>query len=144
MMQCEPFGADGPAGVADALDSSISSAIVEQTATAIFMPNTKAREEHYCKGFGLSAQEFEFIRSLPAHSRCFLVRQANRSVVVRLDLNGMPDVLTVLSGRESSVRRLDELRASVGDDPAHWYPLLTRGQWPGGASNDDFWLEAAE
>src|SRR6478672_2835853 len=129
---------------ADALDSSIASAIVEQTATAIFMPNQKAREEHYCKGFGLSAQEFEFIRSLPAHSRCFLVRQANRSVVVRLDLNGMPDVLTVLSGRESSVRRLDELRASVGEDPAQWYPLLTRGQWPGGASNDDFWLEAAE
>ena len=85
---------------ADALDSSIASAIVEQTATAIFMPNQKAREEHYCKGFGLSAQEFEFIRSLPAHSRCFLVRQANRSVVVRLDLNGMPDMLTVLSGRE--------------------------------------------
>ena len=50
------------------------------------MPNTKAREEHYCEGFGLSAQELEFIRSLPAHSRCFLVRQANRSVVVRLDL----------------------------------------------------------
>ena len=103
---------------ADALDSSIASAIVEQTATAIFMPNTKAREEHYCKGFGLSAQEFEFIRSLPAHSHCFLVRQANRSVVVRLDLGGMPDVLTVLSGREASVRRLDEIRAAVGDDPA--------------------------
>ena len=129
---------------ADALDSSISSAIVEQTATAIFMPNTKAREEHYCKGFGLSAQEFEFIRSLPAHSHCFLVRQANRSVVVRLDLNGMPDVLTVLSGRESSVRRLDELRASVGDDPAQWYPLLTRADWPGAPASDDFWLEAAE
>jgi glycosyltransferase involved in cell wall biosynthesis len=96
------------------------------------------------EGFGLSAQEFEFIRSLPVHSRCFLVRQANRSVVVRLDLSGMPDVLTVLSGRESSVRRLDELRASVGDDPAHWYPLLTRAQWPGAASTDDFWLEAAE
>src|SRR5689334_2441948 len=71
---------------ADALDSSIASAIVEQTATAIFMPNTKAREEHYCKGFGLSAQEFEYIKSLPVHSHCFLVRQANRSVVVRLDL----------------------------------------------------------
>jgi len=131
---------------ADALDSSISSAIVEQTAAAIFMPNTKAREEHYCKGFGLSAQEFEFIRSLPVHSRCFLVRQANRSVVVRLDLNGMPELLTVLSGRESSVRRLDELRAAVGDDPAHWYPLLTRAPWPGtpAGSDDDFWLEAAE
>ena len=129
---------------ADALDSSISSAIVEQTATAIFMPNNKAREEHYCKGFGLSAQEFEFIRSLPAHSRCFLVRQGNRSVVVRLDLNGMPDLLTVLSGRESSVRKLDELRASVGDSPANWYPLLTRSTWPGSAPGDDYWLEAAE
>ena len=129
---------------ADALDSSIASAIVEQTATAIFMPNQKAREEHYCKGFGLSSQEFEFIRSLPAHSRCFLVRQANRSVVVRLDLNGMPDVLTVLSGRESSVRRLDELRASVGDDPANWYPLLTRAPWPGTPPGDEYWLEAAE
>jgi type IV secretion system protein VirB4 len=129
---------------ADALDSSISSAIVEQTATAIFMPNTKAREEHYCKGFGLSAQEFEFIRSLPAHSRCFLVRQANRSVVVRLDLNGMPDVLTVLSGRESSVRRLDEIRAAVGDDPALWYPMLTREPWPGSPPSDEYWLEAAE
>jgi type IV secretion system protein VirB4 len=129
---------------ADALDSSIASAIVEQTATSIFMPNTKAREEHYCKGFGLSAQEYEFIRSLPAHSRCFLVRQANRSVVVRLDLNGMPDLLTVLSGRESSVRKLDELRGSVGDNPANWYPLLTRTPWPGTAPGEDYWLEAAE
>jgi len=131
---------------ADALDSSIASAIVEQTATAIFMPNNKAREEHYCTGFGLSAQELDFIRSLPAHSHCFLVRQANRSVVVRLDLGGMPDLLTVLSGRESGVRKLDELRASVGDDPAAWYPLLTRSPWPGSppSGDDDFWREAAE
>src|SRR4051794_38764216 len=129
---------------ADALDSSIASAIVEQTATAIFMPNTKAREEHYCKGFGLSAQEFEFIRSLPVHSHCFLVRQANRSVVVKLDLGGMPEMLTVLSGREAMVRRLDEIRAAVGDDPAQWYPMLTRAQWPGASTDDDFWLEAAE
>ena len=129
---------------ADALNSSISSAIVEQTATAIFMPNSKAREEEYCTGFGLSAQELEFVRSLPAHSRCFLVRHANSSVVVRLDLSGMPDILTILSGRESSVRRLDELRASVGDDPARWYPLLTRAEWPGQAADDDHWLEAAE
>jgi len=129
---------------ADALDSSIASAIVEQTATAIFMPNAKAREEHYCKGFGLTGQEFEFIRSLPAHSRCFLVRQANRSVVVRLDLKAMPDLLTVLSGRESSVRRLDEIRASVGDDPSVWYPILTQAPWPGVSGDDILWAAAAE
>jgi type IV secretion system protein VirB4 len=45
-------------------------------------------------------------------------------VVARLNLSAMPDLLTVLSGRESSVRRLDELRAEVGDDPADWLPRL--------------------
>jgi type IV secretion system protein VirB4 len=128
---------------ADALNSSIASAIVEQTATSIFMPNAKAREEEYCKGFGLTPQEFEFVRSLPTHTRCFLVRQANRSAVLRLDLGGMPELLTVLSGHESTVRRLDNIRASVGDDPQNWYSLLTGAPWPGD-SVDKFWLEAAE
>jgi type IV secretion system protein VirB4 len=36
----------------------------------------------------------------------------------------MDDILTVLSGREASVRRLDALRAQHGDDPAVWLPLL--------------------
>ena len=129
---------------ADALDSSISSAIVEQTATAIFMPNAKAREEEYCKGFGLSQQEFEFIRSLPTHSRCFLVRQANRSVVVRLDLSGMPDLMILLSGREASIRKLDELRARWGDNPADWYEALTKTSWPGQLRHEQLSLEAAE
>jgi type IV secretion system protein VirB4 len=128
----------------DALESSISTAIVEQTATAIFMPNAKAREEDYCKGFGLTAHEFEFVRSLPSDSRCFLVRQGNRSAVVRLDLSGMPELVAMLSGRESTVRRLDELRALVGDDPASWYPLLTRAPWPGRAVEAELWLEAAQ
>ena len=129
----------------DALDSRISAALVEQTATMIFMPNPKAKAEDYCAGFGLSAHELDLIRSLPAHSRCFLIRHANHSVVVRLDLSGMPELLTVLSGREATVRRLDTIRASVGDDPAHWYPLLTRAPWPGDdADGDGMYLEAAE
>ena len=129
----------------DALDSRISAALVEQTATMIFMPNAKAKAEDYCAGFGLSAHELELIRSLPTHSRCFLIRHANHSVVVRLDLSGLPELLTVLSGREASVRRLDAIRRSVGDDPAHWYPLLTRAPWPGPEAEDDImFLEAAE
>ncbi len=115
----------------DALDSRISTALVEQTATMIFMPNARARAEDYCDGFGLTEHEFHLIKSLPAHSRCFLVRQPDASVVVRLDLSNAPEVLTILSGRESSVRRLDLLREAVGDDPAQWYPALTNRRWPG-------------
>lgn len=115
----------------DALESRISSALVEQTATMVFMPNSRARPEDYCDGFGLTSHEFALIRSLPAHSRCFLVRQPDASVVVRLDLSGASEVLTILSGRESAVRELDALRKNLGDDPAAWYPALTGQDWPG-------------
>jgi type IV secretion system protein VirB4 len=133
----------------DALDSRIATALVEQTATMIFMPNSRARAEDYCEGFGLTSHELDVIRSLPAHSRCFLIRQADASVVVRLDLSGMPEVLTVLSGRESTVRKLDQLRETYGDAPAAWYPALTGAAWPdaswlNGDEHADMWIEAAE
>lgn len=127
----------------DALDSRIAAAIVEQTATQIFMPNARAREEDYCGGFGLSPHELELVKALPASSRCFLVRHANHSVVLRLDLSGMADVLMVLSGREASVRRLDMIRAATGDDPARWYPILVGVPWPGAPDLMPM-LEAAE
>jgi type IV secretion system protein VirB4 len=119
----------------DALESRISTALVEQTATMIFMPNARARSEDYCDGFGLTRHELALIRNLPAHSRCFLIRQPDASVVVRLDLSGAPEVLTVLSGRESSVRRLDLLREAIGDAPADWFPALTGRAWPGGSDD---------
>jgi type IV secretion system protein VirB4 len=131
----------GTQSARDALESSISSAIVEQTATQIFMPNAKARAEDYCVGFGLSAHELDLIRALPPTSHCFLVRHANHSVVIRLDLSGMGEILTVLSGREASVRKLDALRAKLGDDPAQWYTSLTGKPWPGAPETHQ---EAAE
>ncbi|MBN90642.1 MAG: type VI secretion protein [Erythrobacteraceae bacterium] len=120
----------------DALESRISTALVEQTATMVFMPNSRARPEDYCDGFGLTEHELALIRTLPAHSRCFLVRQPDASVVVRLDLSGAPEVLTLLSGRESSVRRLDLLREALGDAPSEWFPALTGTRWPGGANDE--------
>lgn len=125
----------------DALESQISAALIEQTATMIFTPNPKAREEDYCGGFNLSRHELELIRALPAHSRCFLVRHANHSIVARLDLSGMPELLTILSGREASVRKLDLLRAEVGDHPSDWLPRFAGIAWPG---SENEWLEAAE
>lgn len=129
----------------DALDSRIATALVEQTATMLFMPNARAKPEDYCDGFGLTAHELEVIRSLPAQSGCFLIRQPDASVVVRLDLSGMPEVLTILSGRESIVRRLDNLRAEYGDKPSAWYSALTGEMWPGESpEGEDIWTEAAE
>lgn len=108
----------------DALESRIASAIVDQAATQIFMPNPRAKAEHYCDGFGLSAHEFEIIRVLPDTSRAFLIKHGRDSVVAQLDLSGERDLLTMLSGRETTVRRLDAIRAETGDDPLQWMPRL--------------------
>jgi type IV secretion system protein VirB4 len=108
----------------DALESRIASAIIEQAATQIFMINPRARAEDYINGFGLSRHEFDLVRTMPDDSHCFLVRHGNDSVVVRLDLSGERDLLTILSGRESTVRLFDELVARTGPDPANWMKQL--------------------
>jgi type IV secretion system protein VirB4 len=108
----------------DALESRISSAIIEQAATQIFMPNPRARAEDYIDGFGLTPHEFELVRTLPDSAHCFLVRHGNESVVARLDLSGEKDLLTILSGREATVRLFDELVGRTGPDPASWMPAL--------------------
>ena len=121
----------GTQSARDALDSRIASAIIEQAATQIFMPNPRAQQEDYCVGFGLTEHELDLVRGLPPQSRGFLVKHGNHSVVARLDLADMPDLLVALSGRESSVRRLDELRTRLGDRPAAWWPHLMGSPWPG-------------
>jgi type IV secretion system protein VirB4 len=108
----------------DALQSRIASAIIEQAATQIFMANPKAQAADYVDGFGLTAHEFELVRALPDTARCFLVKHGNESVVARLNLDGERDLLTILSGRERSVRLLDDIRSNVGDDPKAWMPRL--------------------
>ena len=117
----------GTQSAADALTSRIASAIIEQAATQIFMVNPKAQRAEYVTGFGLTNHEFELIRTLPDTARCFLIKHGNDSVVARLNLAGMPDLLKVLSGRESAVRELDTLRAAHGDAPDAWLPHLLKG-----------------
>lgn len=108
----------------DALESRIASAIIEQAATQIFMANPKARAADYMEGFGLTAHEYELVRTLPDNAHCFLIKHGAESVVARLDLSAERDLLTILSGRERTVRLLDEIRATSGDDPAEWLPRL--------------------
>ncbi len=108
----------------DALESKIASAIIEQAATQIFMSNPKAQASEYVEGFGLTSHELELVRTIPDSAHCFLIKHGNDSVVVRLNLTGEKDLLTVLSGRERTVRLLDQIRLETGDDPADWLPRL--------------------
>lgn len=108
----------------DALESRIASAIIEQAATQIFMINPKARAEDYMGGFGLTPHEFNLVRTLPDNSHCFLIKHGHESVVARLNLTGEKELLTVLSGREETVRAFDALNIGTGTASADWISTL--------------------
>ena len=110
----------------DVLKSPIAKAIIEQSATMIFLPNPTADEKDYVEGFKTTKMEYEFIRSLAEESRCFVVKQGHRSTVCRLDLGGgrFDDELAVLSGSTDNLELLESALDEVGDDPKDWLPLF--------------------
>ena len=114
----------GTQSAADIVRSSSASTLIEQTATNVFFPNPKADDESYRKAFRLSEREVHWIRGSTPESRSFLIKHGRDSVIAKLNLAGMPDIIKVLSGRTETVAELAELRARVGDDPAVWLPLF--------------------
>jgi type IV secretion system protein VirB4 len=114
----------GTQSAADIVRSNSASTLIEQTATNVFFPNPKADDESYARAFRLSEREVTWIRSTVPESRSFLIKHGRDSVIARLNLAGMPDIIKVLSGRTETVAELDALRARVGDDPAVWLPIF--------------------
>lgn len=111
--------------VEDASKSSISDTLIQQTATQIFLPNLKATSV-YKTTFMLSEREFQLVKTTDPGTRFFLVKQGTSSVVARIDLSGMGDVINILSGRASTVAILDEVRKTYGDDPNIWIPIFDK------------------
>jgi type IV secretion system protein VirB4 len=99
--------------------------LVQQTATQIFLPNPKATDE-YRKIFMLSEREFNLLKTTDPGSRYFLLKQGGDVVIARIDLSGMDDVITILSGRAETVGILDKIRAEMGDDPSRWIPVFLK------------------
>jgi type IV secretion system protein VirB4 len=106
----------------DALGSSVGDAIIEQSPTQVFFPNPRASEKDYCEGFGLSRHELKLVRELTPESRCFLLRHGTDSVIAKLDLSGMEDFVSVLSGRTETVSVMHQLQKRYGDNPELWLP----------------------
>ncbi len=108
----------------DVLVHRIGKTMVEQSVTQIFLPNPKADHDDYVQGFKVTEAEYGIIKSLGESSRLFLVKQGHRSAVVKFDLDGMNDILNVISGTTDNVELLDDIRARVGDDPKVWMPIF--------------------
>ena len=115
----------GTQSAADIVRSKSANTLIEQTATNIFFPNPKADDESYRKAFRLSGREVEWIRTSVPEQRSFLIKHGQDSVIARLNLSGMPDLIKVLSGRTETVAELELLIEAVGPDPKDWLPIFT-------------------
>jgi type IV secretion system protein VirB4 len=115
---------------ADALDSKIAAALLEQTPTKIFLPNEYADEGDYRDGFKLTPAEWALLRPLTKSSRKFLLKQAAGSALVDFNLSGrdgtgMDAEMAILSGTERLIRLTDRLAEEHGGElPPNWISLL--------------------
>lgn len=125
----------GTQSAADVVRSDLRNTIIEQTSSNIFFPNAAADEESYRRAFGLSEKEFRFIKQADKSSRTFLIKHAQDSIIARLDLSAMPDLVKVLSGRPDTVRECEELRKLHGDEPGAWLPYFCNWNQPARAQH---------
>ncbi|MEY9625104.1 VirB4 family type IV secretion/conjugal transfer ATPase [Sinorhizobium fredii] len=105
---------------ADIVKAKASHTLIEQSATNIHFPNPRADEESYIKRLGLTVKEFNFIKNTPPEKRAFLIKHGNDSVIARLDLSTMPDLVKVLSGTKKTIEECAALREKYGDEPENW------------------------
>ena len=110
----------GTQSAADIAKAKASHTLIEQTATHIHFPNPRADEESYIKRFDLTMKEFNFIKATPPEKRTFLIKHGNDSVIARLDLSAMPDLVKVLSGRKETIEECARLRELHGEEPERW------------------------
>jgi type IV secretion system protein VirB4 len=115
----------GTQSAADIVRSQAANTLIEQTSTNVFFPNSKADDESYKKAFQLSDREIRWIRETVPEARSFLIKHGQDSVIAKLDLGSMPDLIKVLSGRTETVAELHALIEKVGDDPKAWLPIFT-------------------
>jgi len=116
----------------DALQSDISAALIEQTATLILLPNPNANHEDYIDGLKLTDAEFQVVKSLDERSRCFLVKQGHGSTVCQLNLRGMDDALSVISASTDNIEIMHRVLREQADSEHVSPDELQPEQWLGG------------
>lgn len=106
--------------VEDACMSPISSTLISQVATHIYLPNPRASRDIYINRLNMTPAEFELFMSLGEDSRCFMIKQGGSAAIAKLDLFGFDDELLVLSGTPELAELSEELANTYGEHPDNW------------------------
>ncbi|MBT2304008.1 conjugal transfer protein TrbE [Variovorax paradoxus] len=106
--------------------SPLGSTLLSQFPTQLLLPNGEAEQADYIDGLKLTPREFQLIKYTEENSGQFLLKKGAESVLVRLDLSGMDDMLAVLSASLDNVEVMHAAIAEAGPEPAEWLPLFLK------------------
>ncbi|EOV0110335.1 conjugal transfer protein TraE [Vibrio parahaemolyticus] len=109
----------------DAIECDIFPAIVQQTATKVYLPNPDAEYPAY-KKCNLTQGDFTKLQALAKDSHTMLIKQSNTSCFARFDLAGFDEFFPILSGETADIVLCETIRAEVGDNPDVWIPELMK------------------
>lgn len=108
------------------IKSSLTSAIRDNVATEIYLPNPKANKKTYIEHLNITPAEYAFIQETSPESRLFLYKQKHEAIICKADLSTLPEEIRILSGNTSSVALMDAIIEEVGDNPDIWLPIFVQ------------------
>lgn len=100
------------------LQSSVKDIVLDNCPTQLYFGNDKANEKIYVDALKLSQEELQVIRHFVKSEHWMLLKHANDSVVVRLNLAKKAKYLPVLSSNAETISRFENLCDTKL--PANW------------------------
>ncbi len=105
--------------------SYVTRRIMPLIATKIILPNANA-SQNYKTIFGLNENEFNATIKLDKKSHQFVLKRGEDSVICKLSLQGMDNLLAVLSATQENLLLAKSLIAQFGENPENWLPEYFR------------------
>ena len=105
--------------IEDISESSITNSLLQKIPTQLYLPNKKATYAYH-EVFGLTDEEFALLKKMKQKYHHFLLKYKGESIVGTLNLEGMDDLLAVLSGNPESVKIMQNAIVKAGDKPNDW------------------------
>lgn len=106
----------------DITGSKLGAKFLNQFPTAFILPNARAKADVYIDGLGLTPRELELVKSGKPENGDVLVRKGTESIMAKINLSGMNDMLSVLSSSADNVKICREIIQEFGGNPENWLP----------------------
>lgn len=110
------------------VSSGMAEVLISQCPNQIHLPNPRASREDYVDGLKLTEGEFHMLKGARKSEHEFLLRQGDESGLAGLNLDGLDDFVSVLSGSEVDLKLFEKAMAEADGDVTRALPIFHRAR----------------